>query len=870
MKISHAWLEDFVGLDPTKWAPERVAEVLTDLGLEVEHIHNPETAYARFVVGYVQACEPHPKADKLSVCTVEVGEDQPRTIVCGASNVRAGQYVVVALDGAVIPGAGITIGKRMLRGVESNGMICSATELALGEDGEGILVLAVGDEESDGITNVPGTIVPGTPGSVPGTMVPGTPLTTALGLSTIYDVAITPNRADCLSHLGIARELHAYMRVHHDGEQVHFSNAEYTLPTAITTQTPSIPITVEAPALAPLYAVARISGVTVGPSPEWMQQRLRDVGLRPRNVIVDVTNYVNMELGQPLHAFDVAKLRDQRIVVREAGNTQEFVTLDGKTRSLQPDMLMICDGEGPVAIAGVMGGENSEIDDATTDVCLEGAWFEPRSVRRTARLLGLNTDASYRFERGVDPGGVIRALQRATHLIAELAGGLPVELNVVDNWRTSMAPISMRYERMRSVNGISVDDATIRSMLEAIGCTVTELSDDTCAVLPPSWRVDIAAEIDLAEEVMRLYGVNKVPESQTAVAHLSGERLPEHVRAAGGYDGMRLRHDVRTILRSRGYADVVTSVLGAGVRYETKELDAIEDVATGREHLTPEALKNGSAQQVMINDQVTLRNALGIEYSVLRSSLLPGLLKTIAHNINHGATTIRIAEQGNVFRRAHTSELDVQQNEHLALAACGNDDEHWSHADRMLDLYDLMSDVEAVAGERLIRKRVSAESTGPWSVNSVNLFIGETKVGTAGIVDSSFAASYGVAQNVVAAELDLRLIQSTQARTNRYHAVSPFPTMRRDVAFVVDEHVSAAELLQIVGQSAGPAYLGASVFDVFRDEHQFGPGRKSVGIALRFGAMDRTLVDADVEHSVHAIVAAASQHLGARVRGADT
>jgi phenylalanyl-tRNA synthetase beta chain len=826
MKISHGWLEDFVGLDPAAWTPERVAEVLTDLGLEVEHVHNPTTRLDRIVVGKVVTCEPHPKADKLSVCTVDAGEPDLRTIVCGAPNVAAGQTVIVALDGAVIPSAGFTIGKRMLRGVESNGMICSAAELELGEDSGGIVVLGNRKPET------------GNQKLETGNLEPGTPIAEALGLSVVYDIGITPNRADCLSHIGIARELRAYMHVHAENGERRTENGEQNAEngerrTENGTEAELI-VRVEATSLAPIYAIQRITGVRVGPSPEWMQNRLREAGLRPRNVIVDVTNYVNMELGQPLHAFDTSKLREERIVVREAGAVQEFVTLDGKMRTLQPDMLMICDGVGPVAIAGVMGGGNSEIDDDTTDISLESAWFEPRSIRRTARLLGLSTDASYRFERGVDPGGVLTALNRATELIVELAGGSPVAQEVVNNWQTSMAPIRVRYERMRMINGIDVDDAMIRRMFEAIDCEIVKVDGDACEVIPPTWRVDLAAEIDFAEEVMRLHGVNNVPESLKALVHLSGALLPSEVRAAGGSAGLQHRHDLRTILRSRGYADVVTAVLGPVTSDE---------------------------------QPVTLKNALGVEYSVMRSSLLPGLLGTVAHNLNHGAPTIRLVEIGNVFVRDEGAELGVRQREQLALVMCGNEDEHWSSEGRLLDLYDLMADVEAVAGRRLDRKRVSQSSASIWSVNAIDLYVGSVMVGTAGVLNADRCAVLGVERTVVAAELDLRLMESAGVQASRYVAVSPFPTVRRDVAFVVDEAVSADDLLNVVDRAAEPPYLGASIFDVFRDERQIGPGRKSVGIALRFGANDRTLVDADVERSVRAIVTAASQRLGATLRG---
>lgn len=905
MKIAHSWLNEFV--DVHDWSPETVSEVLTDLGLEVEYVANPHATFDRVVVGAVLTCDKHPKADKLSVCTVDVGEKTPRTIVCGAPNVKEGQTVVVALDGARLPGADFTITNRMLRGVESHGMICSATELNLGDDGSGIMVLASNDTptSSDSPSNIQVSR---------DKLVPGTPLAVALNLDVVYDVAITPNRADCLSHVGIARDLQAYMatRDEHtrDGSDVNTAHAtaaslltrrsglynaqvetqtqtqtqaQTQVRTQVQTQTqtqtqdqtqtpthaPSTDTTASVsadangsvrvenptdnsfenpsdnPTLAPIYAIQRITGVRVGPSPAWMQQRLRDVGLRPRNIIVDVTNYVNMELGQPLHAFDANKLQTTSLgkpefIVREQSVAEDFVTLDGKTRSLQPGMLMICDAGGPAAIAGVMGGQRTEIDDASTDICLEGAWFDPRSIRRTARMLGLSTDASYRFERGVDPQCVMLALQRATTLILEYAGGAATGLWQVNTWEKQQPTITVRYERMRMINGIEVSNARMRNMLCAIGCTIVRDDDASCTLVPPSWRSDITAEIDLAEEVMRLHGVNAVPTSATSTIYLSGETLPVQLRANGGVKNTAIQRNLRTGLAARGYSEMLSNVLGS-----PSEQDA---------------------------GVVQLQNALGVEFSALRTSLLPTMLKTVAFNLNHGAQTIRMFEFGSVFAQDASSELGIHQTQRLGMVVCGSNGEHWDGPTRTLDLFDLIGDLEAVVPSPLTRKPIEEQewkgAQARWSPNSVDLYAGAVKLGRVGEVAAKVAASFGVPVPVYMAELDASALLVACRISPKYLPVSAFPTVRRDLAVIVEERISVADIIKVVEQTVSPSYLGASVFDVFRDEKVLGAGRKSVGIAMRFGSNERTLVDADVEASVSAIVQAITQKLGATIRGA--
>lgn len=847
MKISHAWLEEFLTLDPEVWTPQRIATVLTDLGLEVDHVYDPNTTYHRIVIGIVTECARHPKADKLSVCAVDVGESETRTIVCGAPNVQAGQSVVVALDGAVIPNGAFEISKRILRGVESNGMICSASELNLGDDAGGIMVLRGPNVNVDVPDNA--------------TLEPGTPLPQSLRMSVVYDVAITPNRADCLSHIGIARELYAYGVVHGFPIEQRSLLTTYEYQPTSTDSESFCNVRVQDAELAPLYAIQRIRGVTIRQSPDWLQSRLRDVGLRPRNIVVDVTNYVNMELGQPLHAFDSSKLRDDSgqggketpcIVVRKAGITQSFTTLDGKVRNLDPDMLMICDAIGPIAIAGVMGGSNSDVDSDTSDVCIESAWFQPRSIRRTAKALGLSTDASYRFERGVDHDGVLRALQRATQLICSLAGGEACAPVIVDQRKRNIQTIVCRFQVLRDINGITTSNEAIATILTSLGFDVTSVTDTQCHVTPPSWRVDIESEIDCAEEIMRMVGVNNIPEATHAPVLLIPSSLPPTVQTAYGWDGRRKRNELRLLLRARGYSEAMNMVLTSPDHTRFQKPDCVE--------------------QGIIHQPVVVRNPLGVEYSHLRTSLLPGLLTNVAFNRNHGAPTVRLMEFGSVFSISSSQATGVEQTESLALVICGSDEEHWSRSDRALDLYDVMGDLQLVLGLESHNTQSpfhvkNNEDEGILSKNAAILSAQGRIVGFVGQIVPEIAAEFGIEQPVFAAEVNLDSAVGHCLQASVYQPVSQFPQVRRDVAFIVDEKISAGEIISVVDQVAGDLYFGASVFDVFVDKERFGSGKKSVGIAIRLGRHDRTLVESEVDQVISSVISTVRDRLGATVRG---
>lgn len=848
MKISHNWLSEYIELT-SEWTPAHIAQTLTDLGLEVEHIEDRGSTLKGFVVGHILTCEKHPKADKLSVTTVDVGDGVVRTIVCGASNVAAGQIVPVALEGAVVPtGGGYTIARRVLRGVESQGMICSKAELGLEADVVGIWAMDAG--------------------------VVGTPLADVLGFTDIvYDVAITPNRADALSHIGIARDLQAYMHVH-EGRRALQPNIATT---ATSTLQSNVRVDVKDTALCPRYIAQRITGVRVQPSPQWMQDRLAAIGLRPRNIIVDATNYVMMEYGQPLHAFD-ARALNGHIIVQTAADAYAgkprpwmFTTLDGKQRELDADVLLICNADGPVGIAGVMGGENSEIADDTTDIVIESAYFAPSSIRWTAKRVGLNTDASYRFERGVDIEAVAAACARATALICQYAGGVatatpiaadapvahaPVAHAPVDIYPTPFAQreVRVRYDRMRSINGIDVSNATIDTMCEAVG--LTRVNANVWNV--PSHRSDIQDEIDVAEEVMRLYGVNNIPSATHA-------HIAFGVAVHAPHDAVA--NAVRKGLVARGYADCVTHVLGA-----PPEGDATPETREATSH----------------NSTVTLKNAMGVEFSALRSSLVPSLLRVASANLRHGAQGVRLVEIGKVFTRSADGEFGLKETQMVCVLACGLTEMHWSGKQKEIDIYDLEGDVLAalrLAGvdvsltpgaggavapihDRTLKVKGDATDASQSlsmyvETNSVAVMHEGVVVGRIAGLHPAFAKKYDIERPVVVAEIDVRALVP---QIREYRNVGMFPSVRRDVAFVVEDGVAAGTIMDVARRSGTTLLTDVDVFDVYRDD-QLGGDKKSVGLSLTFRSDERTLVDAEVDAAVSSIVNAASSELHAQVRG---
>ncbi len=801
MKLSHAWLQKYITF---RFTPEELSEKLTMLGLEVEGFERLGEKYNGFVVGKVLTVQRHPNADRLTVCAVDVGNERLQ-IVCGAPNVAAGQKVAVGLPGATIPrnqhdpsGRPFTLSRVTLRGVESFGMICSEYELDLGADKDGILVL-------DSHARV------------------GQKLASYLGLDdVVYDVGITPNRPDLLSHYGVAREIGILV-----GRKPRLPKVK--VKEAKTLITKHFSVTVEDKYNCPRFAVRMIRGVTVGPSPDWLQHALRAAGLRPRNNIVDITNYVMLECGQPMHAFDFAKLVGAKIIVRQARAGTKFTTLDGKEHTLPAGAVMVCDAEREVSIAGVMGGANSEISDATTDVVLESAYWNPASIRRTSRALGIQSDASYRFERGADPNASDYALDRAAQLMAELAGG-EVLRGKIDIYPKKITPriVTLRPDRCNQVLGTDLTPSEIASLLARLDISKTRSGGRRAFFSVPTYRVDIQREIDLIEEVARVYGYDKI-ETKTVAA----------IDFDHPFEKEFLADRVRDVLVGFGFQEALTI--------------SLQDEETAR---------LGGKQPVR------LANPLGREMSAMRSSLLPGLLAVVAHNQSHGNTDLRLFEIGHVFSESPEKQLvgNIREEVHVCLVLTGQSEpRHWKHSSHEVDLYDIKGEIADFldtcgldswrfiyypTSETLADKPIFVEING-------------TTAGFLGRVKREVCTRFGVEQAVFAAELNLALLQTTKEK--HYTPLPRFPKARRDVAFIVDTGVTGESIERAVREMRSPLVQDVELFDVYRGPN-LPQGKQSLAYTLVLMAKDRTLTDEEIDAEVARVVEQVRAQFGAELR----
>jgi len=772
MKFSVNWLREFVEL-PT--SIEALAELMTLAGIEIEGIEKRGANFENVIVAQITASSQHPNADRLSVCQVDDGSGQPRQIVCGAKNYKAGDKVPLALPGAVLVND-LKIKPSKLRGIESQGMLCSPSELGLSADSDGLLILS------------PEATI-------------GAPIALLYPEDTILDVEITPNRGDLLSHLGLAREIAALLGtssavvapLSRGVSEARQQNA------ATTGQAGSIKIS--APEQCPFYSARRIGNIKVGPSPDWLRAKLESVGLRSINNLVDITNFVMLELGQPLHAFDADKLQDG-INVRLAQPGEKFLALDGKTYSLGRHDLVIADEVRAVGIAGVMGGEDTGVTETTTTLLLESAFFQPASVRRTARTLNLPSDASYRFERRVDPGMVLAASQRATELIRELASGNPSdEIAMAGELPASPGEVSLRYERCSRLIGLPVPKERADQILERFGLAKTSSTEkEKSAWRIPSHRFDLQREVDLIEEVTRVFGIEHVPANDRS----RFTRTSEADRAYDFESGLRER------LIARGLSEARTSAL-------------IPRKA---------GLFGGGALE--------LRNPLSEDHVALRPTLLAGLVDVLARNVRAGASSIRLFELGHVF-----SPDDASQKRTLALALTGNatDGAHWRRHSRRLDMFDLKGLVEALAIARVSFRR----SERPNLSLSIDVFSGETLIGFAGQLAAAAAQPLGSPAPIFAAELDLDSARVAQGGST-FREIEKFPVVTRDIAMIVPGTLSHAEIERTIEAAREPLLARVQLFDLFsgKDAAHLGEGKKSLAYTLTYRDKTRTLTNDEI------------------------
>ncbi|WP_373018941.1 phenylalanine--tRNA ligase subunit beta [Thiomicrorhabdus sp.] len=796
MKFSENWLREWTN---PEWDTNTLSESLSLAGLEVDDVEPVAGEFSNVVVGQVIACEKHPDADKLNVTQVEVGEDEPLQIVCGAKNVVVGMKACCAKVGAVLPGD-FKIKKAKLRGVPSNGMLCGATEIGLPDDGvDGLFIL---------------------PEDAP----IGMDVREYLDLNdSVLDVDLTPNRADCLSIEGIARDVAA------------ISGAEFKVPfeTAAIEHSGacSQKVVVAEAAACPKYLGCVVSGFdTQAKTPLWMKQKLERGGVRSLSLVVDITNYVLLELGQPMHAFDMDKLQGQ-IQVRKAQSGESLVTLDEKELSLKDDTLVIADDSGAIALAGIMGGLNTSVTDETKTIFFECAHFTPLAVVGKARQYGLHTDSSHRFERGVDPMLPERALNRALQLFTEIAGGQVSEIEAVvsDAHLAKPVTIELRRQTITKRLGLEIDDVKVESIFKGLGFGI-ETTADGWSVTAPTYRFDMAIEMDLIEEVGRIFGYNNLPETPV-LAPMTLNELPESEQEL---------HALKTALVQRGYNEVITYSF----------------VEEGKQQLLAPDLP-----------YVLLKNPISDDMKAMRTTLFPGLLQTVAYNQNRQQPRVRIFETGLVFYKNETDPTGATQVPMIGGAVVGSvADSGWDEVSRKVDFFDLKGDVETLLrmSHQLGHIRFeSCEHTALHPGQSAALIKDGKEVGVMGKLHPQWVKSMGVSDDVYLFQIRQDALMTMQVPAAQ--AISKFPEVQRDLAFVVAENVAVQSLLDAVMNVESEILQSVEIFDIYRGQG-IDQDQKSVALTLKIQHADRTLQDEEVDALVELVLASAKQAVNAVLR----
>ena len=812
MRVSLKWLKDLVDIT---LPVEELCDRLDMTGTKVEAVHTLGAALEGVVVGRVLTKEQHPDADKLSYCSVDIGADEPLWIVCGATNFAAGDCVPVARVGATLPN-GLTIKRAKLRGLESQGMMCSPTELGVGGDASGLLVLSADAPV-------------------------GTPFSEYYGLAdTVLELEVTPNRPDCLSMLGVAREVAAV------------TGTGFTTPSSVPAESgapaaEAVGITIADAGLCPRYTARVIRGVKIGPSPDWLAERIVAAGTRPVNNVVDVTNYVMYELGQPLHAFDLGKLAASggsvEITVRPAAADETIRTLDGQDRPLAADALLICDESGSVALAGVMGGESTEVSEDTVDVLLESACFDTRSISRTSRRLGLISESSLRFERGVDPGLAARASDRAAALIAEVAGGV-VAPGVVDAYpgEKPLLELTLRTDRVNAILGTALSSAEVTSLLEPLGLKVTA-GGDALDVTVPSFRPDLEREVDLVEEVARLFGLENITSTRPGGRERLGGRTP----------AQRTRARIAATLRAAGLDEHIGYSFG----------DRVDLVRLSWELAPDETL-------------VELINPMSEEQAVMRFTLVPSLLRAVSNNQRRGVPDMHLYEMGTAFI---TADGRKQPKERLMLAGALTGSwsrPGWNDAGGTLDFFD---------GKGVLETVTDALHADRWSVRasergwlqpgrSADVIVAGDVVGWLGEAAPAVLDAYEVTGPVVLFEISVAALLKVASRAEvAYCEIPRYPAVTLDIALVVDEAVTAERVSLAMRSAGGNLLESVRLFDVYRDApetpadaRRLPEGKKSLAFSLVYRAPDRTLADSDVRPAYEKLVRKVCAAVDAEVR----
>ena len=810
MKISYNWLKQYIDIPES---PEAIGKTLTSTGLEVESVEPFETikgGLKGLVIGEVLTCAKHPNADKLSITTVDVGQEKPLHIVCGAPNVAAGQKVIVALTGSTVhptTGEPFTIKSSKIRGELSEGMICAEDEIGLGASHAGIMVLD-------------------TPAAN------GTPAASHFQVETdfVFEIGLTPNRADAASHLGTARDIKAAL------------SREIKLPSVeefkISNSTLHIDVVVENTEACPRYSAVTLSGITVKESPAWLQNRLRAIGLSPINNIVDATNFVLHELGQPLHAFDAAKV-GKKVIVKNLLAGSKFTTLDGKERILTDKDLMICNETEGMCIAGVFGGLTSGITSSTTAIFLESAYFSTTSIRKTSQHHQLKTDASFRYERGTDPNMTVFALKRAALLIREIAGGT-ISSEVVDVYPTKIEnkTFEVKIKNINRLIGKALPLETIYGILERLDILITEKKSESFIVSVPAYRVDVVGEADIVEEILRIYGINNIELSSIAGTDFLSEFPVKDIN--------KYKHTIGEMLVGNGFYEILTNSL-TNVAYQQK------------------------LKLTFQGDAVEILNKLSEEQGILRQTMLFTGLEVCSHNINRRQKDLKLFEFGKVYWKEITNDelrmTNYREEERLALYLTGNiEAENWQNKTKAVSYYDLAQQVASILEKSSITNSKQEELVGhPLLEYGMRLFQGKTEIGILGKVKPVLAKELGVKQEVFYADLNTSLLFRSASPKFRVEEISKFPEVRRDLSLVLDKKVSFTEIRSLVIETERKLLKDIIVFDVYEGD-KIPEGKKAYALGFTLLDNTKTLTDDDIDKVMNKLMNAFETKMGALIR----
>ena len=807
MKISYNWLKQFLHLD---WKAEKTGELLTDLGLEVEGIADFESVKGSLegiIVGHVLTCVQHPNADRLKLTTVDIGGESPVQIVCGAPNVAAGQKVPVATIGTTLytkEGEGWKIKKGKIRGEESHGMICAEDELGLGDDHDGIMIL----EEN---------------------LVPGTPCNQVFNIETdqVFEIGLTPNRSDAMSHFGVARDLKAGL------EQQELSLKLITPSTSnfsVDNRSLKIDVVVEDNNLAPRYCGVTISNVLVQESPDWLKNKLKSIGLSPINNIVDITNYVLHELGQPLHAFDAGKIRGNQVIVKTLPAGTKFITLDGVERELHTDDLMICDNEKPMCIGGVFGGIYSGVTEDTTAIFLESAYFNPVSIRKTAKRHGLNTDASFRFERGIDINLTEYALMRAAQLIKEIAGG-EISSDIVDLYPNKKEDfqVFLTFDKINRLIGHEIPNDTIKSILASLEIKLNNVTESGLGLTIPSYRTDVTREVDVIEEILRVYGYNKIG---------FNEKFTASVASSGKFENHKLQNIVGNLLASLGFYEIMTN------------------------SLVPQS--HGRLLKEKLGNSVAMLNPLSSDLSVMRESMLFSGLEALAYNQNRRKQDLKFFEFGKTYAKG---EDKYAERTHLSIFVTGKQAaNNWKVEAQPSDFFYLKGIVNALLERLGISNSKEKPLSNPLFSEGLEIYAGKVKLIEFGMVNKSILKGFEIKNAVFYADFNWDTIQSKVNHENIiFQDIPKFQEVNRDLALLLDENITYKEVYDLAFQTERNFLKSVNLFDVYMGE-KLEEGKKSYAVSYTLQDDKKTLTDKQIDKIMSKLQQTYTTKLNAELR----